>query len=233
MKFLISIILILTIINTNTVIAAEPILHSIVRVPKLKSENPPIIILLHGFGSNEQDLFSFADKLPDRFLVISIRAPHTIGKDSYAWFHVDFSKGKPVANLGEADKSSVLLLQFIEELKTQQKFDDKQVYLCGFSQGAIVSYSIGLTNPDKIKGILALSGRILENIKPNVKVTEKLKELKIFITHGTKDNVLVIDYARESYAYLKELGLNLTYQEYDEGHTINNAMFTDMLEWLK
>jgi phospholipase/carboxylesterase len=96
-----------------------------------------------------------------------------------------------------------------------------------------MSYSVGLTNPDKIKGILTMSGRILENIKPYIKVTEKLKELKIFITHGTKDNVLVIEYARESYAYLKQLGLNPTYTEYDEGHTISNAMFTDMIKWLK
>ncbi|HWZ23529.1 MAG TPA: hypothetical protein VNW06_12790 [Cytophagaceae bacterium] len=219
--------------NIHTEIHAESILHSVVRLPKLESENPPLLILLHGFGSNEQDLFSFADKLPDRFLVISLRGPYTIGKDSYAWFHVDFSKGKPVAELDEASKSSLLILQFIEQLKTQKKFDNKQIYLCGFSQGAIMSYSIGLTNPDKIKGILTMSGRILENIKSYVKVTDKLKELKIFITHGTKDNVLVIEYARESYAYLKQLGLNPTYKEYNEEHTISNAMFADMIEWLK
>jgi phospholipase/carboxylesterase len=119
MKFLTTVILFITLINISTVINAKPILHSVVRLPKLRSENPPLLILLHGFGSNEQDLFSFADKLPDRFLVISVRAPHVIGKDSYAWFHVDFSKGKPIASLDEVEKSRLLILQFIEELKIQ------------------------------------------------------------------------------------------------------------------
>ena len=59
-------------------------LYHIVRHPKQKIENPPLLILLHGYGSNEEDLFSFAEELPKELLIISIRAPYEIGYNSYA-----------------------------------------------------------------------------------------------------------------------------------------------------
>ena len=65
-------------------------LEYLVRQPKTKAENPPLIILLHGYGSNEEDLFSFAEELPDSMLVISVRAPLSIGFGSYAWYTIHF-----------------------------------------------------------------------------------------------------------------------------------------------
>ena len=55
-----------------------------------------------------------------------------------------------------------------------------------FSQGSIMVYSVGLTVPEKIKGIAIMSGRLLEEVKPIINQKNKLKNLKIFISHGTK-----------------------------------------------
>ena len=60
-------------------------LHYLVKHPKVENEKTPLIILLHGVGSNEKDLFSFANQLPEKYLVISARAPHVLGQDSYGW----------------------------------------------------------------------------------------------------------------------------------------------------
>lgn len=210
----------------------EPVLKYLVREPKIKSENPPLIILLHGFGSNEQDLFALAEHLPGNFLVVSARAPNTLGEGSYAWYHADFSTQKPVYNKEEAEKSRNTIIQFIEELKQKHQFDEKQVYLCGFSQGGIMSYSVGLTKPDLIKGIAVMSGRLLEDVKPLIVKNEKLKQLNIFISHGTNDPVLNIQNARDAVAYLKSLNLNPTYKEYNEEHTISNQMLNDLVSWL-
>ncbi|WP_020213568.1 alpha/beta hydrolase [Flavobacterium rivuli] len=117
----------------------------------------------------------------------------------------------------------------------QQKFsfDANQVYLCGFSQGGIVSYSIALTHPELVKGIAVMSGRLLPEIKPFAAPDAKLKKLDIFISHGTADNVLTIDWAHAARAYLKEHGLTPDYHEYaGAGHEINKAMFADLLAWL-
>ena len=182
---------------------AETVLHCLVREPKIKTDKPPVVILLHGVGSNEQDLFSFANQLPDNFLVVSARGPYAVGPDSYAWYQVDFSTGKPVIHAEQAEKSRNIILQFISQLKELHPFDDKQVYVCGFSQGAIMAYSLGLTRPDIVKGIAVMSGRLLEEVKPLIASDEKLKLLTVFISHGTNDNVLSIQYAREGLAYLK------------------------------
>ncbi|MEI6823151.1 MAG: alpha/beta hydrolase-fold protein [Bacteroidota bacterium] len=208
-------------------------LHYLVRQPKIKSDKPPVIILLHGVGSNEEDLFSFADKLPDKYLVISARAPITLSKGSYAWYEVDFSTGKPIYNTQQEEKSRNIIIQFISELKQKFSFDDQQVYLCGFSQGAIMSYCVGLTRPDLVKGIGIMSGRLLEEVKSLITSNDKLKQLKVFISHGTKDQTLNIQYARTSVAYLKTLNINPVYKEYPEGHTISNEMLIDLINWLK
>lgn len=210
-----------------------PSLYYIFKEPKIKSAKPPVIILMHGVGSNEKDLFSFANQLPDSFLVISLRAPIKLGNDSYGWYHLSFENGKPIGNPIEAEASRLMIIDFINNLKNKHTFNEKRVYLCGFSQGSIMAYSVGLTVPEKIKGIAVMSGRLLEEVKPLVATKEKLKNLKVFISHGTNDGVLPINNAREANTYLKQLGVNASYHEYPEAHTISNAMFNDMLLWFK
>ncbi len=209
------------------------VLHYLVREPKIKSAHPPLIILLHGVGSNEEDLFSFADHLPEKYLVISARAPITLGGNSYAWYHLDFSTGKPVYNFAEEEKSRATLIKFISQVKDKYSAGPNEIYLCGFSQGAIMSYSIALTRPDLVKGIAIMSGRLIEEIKPFIAAKDKLQKLKIFISHGTKDSVLPVQNAREAAAFLKTLNINFSYKEYPEEHTISNEMFNDLLQWLK
>ncbi len=207
-------------------------LHYLVKQPIVRRNNPPVVFLLHGVGSNEEDLFSFANQFPSHFLVISVRAPYTLQAGSYAWYHLDYSSGKPVFDIKEEEQSRLKLINLINELKQVYAFNEKAVYLCGFSQGAIMSYAIGLTKPELIKGAMIMSGRLLEEIKPLIQKTDELKKIKIFISHGTSDPVLSIDYARSANTYLKTLGVTPSYHEYKDVHTINAAMLKDMLAWL-
>jgi phospholipase/carboxylesterase len=209
------------------------VLHHLVRNPKIESADKPVIILLHGVGSNEQDLFSFADQLPDKYLVISARAPITLQQGSYAWYHVDFSTGKPVYNMEQEEKSRNIIIEFIQQVKEKYAVENNPVYLCGFSQGAIMSFSIALTRPDIVQGIAVMSGRLLEEIKPFIASKEKLQSLKIFISHGTNDSTLPVHYAREALTYLKTLGIDPVYKEYREGHGINREMLNDLVNWLQ
>ncbi len=232
MKSFVAIILI-ALTSMSFIIKDSPTsLHYLVKHPKIENEKTPLIILLHGVGSNEQDLFSFANQLPEKYLVVSARAPHVLGQGSYAWYQIDFSTGKPVYDPQQAESSRQIILNFIEELKSKLKFDHQNIYLVGFSQGAIMSYAVGLSNPDKIKGIGIMSGRLLDESKNLIK-KDKVKSLEVFISHGTEDPVLGVHYAKEANAYLKELGLNPKYKEYKAPHTINQEMLSDLIEWLK
>ena len=208
-------------------------LHYLVRQPSVVSATPPLLVLLHGVGSNEHDLFSFADQLPGEYLVVSARAPNTLGSGSYGWYRVDFSTGKPVYDAQQADASRKLIIAFIDELHATHPFDRKRVYLCGFSQGAIISYSVALTRPDLVQGIAVMSGRLLEDVKPLVKPSPDLSHLQVFISHGTQDPVLPAQGAYDAAAFLRSLGLAPVLKTYPAGHTISAAMLQDLITWLK
>ena len=62
---------------------------------------------------------------------------------------------------------------------------------------------------------------------------EKIKNLNVFVSHGTNDNIIPVNEARASVAYLKTLGVTPLFKEYPEAHTISPTMFADMLLWLK
>jgi len=216
----------------NTMAADNIKLTYLVREPKIKTEKPPVIILLHGVGSNERDLFSLADDLPPDFLVVSARGPITLGPSRYAWYEVDFSTGRPSINAAQEATSRQMILNFIDELQQRYSFDRSRVYLGGFSQGAIMSYSIGLTHPEKVKGLVIMSGRMLDEIKPLVAPREQLQKLYVFISHGTKDGVLKVEYARDARDYLKQAGIKPFYKEYAIAHTINGDVLKDLISWL-
>ncbi|MEL1242095.1 alpha/beta hydrolase [Flavobacterium flavipallidum] len=208
-------------------------LYYLVRPPKIKTENPPLLLLLHGVGGNEQNMFSFANELPGEFLVVSARGPLILGSNSYAWFTVNFSNGRPIINEKQAENARVSILEFIQDLKSKEKFDEKNVFLMGFSQGGIMSYSTALTEPEKIKAIAVMSGRLLPEVKPLIASNERLSKLKVFIAHGSQDNVLQIQYAYDAFDYLKTKGIAPEFNEYNEDHTINSSMLANVKNWLK
>jgi phospholipase/carboxylesterase len=219
-----------TIMNSNK---EKTALHYLVRQPKIKTTKPPLLLLLHGVGGNEQNLFSFANELPDNFLVVSARGPLTLGPESFAWFQVNFTGGHPQINEQQAEAARVTILDFIENLKHEVDFDEKQVYLMGFSQGGIMSYSVALTEPEKIKGIAVMSGRLLPEVKPLIADEKRLEKLKVFISHGKQDAVLHFPFATDAVAYLQTKRIHPEFHPYDEGHTINKQMFDDVNLWLK
>ena len=216
--------------ETNSTTSNSIVLQYLVREPKVKSEKKKAIILLHGVGSNEQDLFGLADQLPDDFFIISPRGQFTLGGGRYAWYNVDFSTGKPIFNAEQEASSREVIKKFVAQVK--QKYEVDEVYLGGFSQGAIMSFNVGLTNPKEVQGIISLSGRLLGEIRPIMSKSYDLQKLRVFVAHGVQDNTLTIQYAREAKTYLENLGVQLSYHEYNMGHQINGEVLQDMNAWL-
>ncbi len=204
------------------------VLQYLVKQPTIQSAKSKALILLHGVGSNEADLFSLANQLPLDYLIICPCGPYTLGAGRYAWYNVDFSTGKPVFDAAQEASSRAIIKQFIEQVKQQYKVDE--IYLGGFSQGAIMSYSVGLTKPGIVKGIISLSGRLLIEIRSSI-VKNDVQKLKVFIAHGMQDNTLPVQYARDAKLYLEGLGIQPSYHEYNMGHQVNGAVIKDLNEW--
>ena len=209
-------------------------LSFMMRKPTHDAKHPPLVILLHGYGSNEADLFGLAKDFPPEFMVILARAPYTLSLGQYAWFALNYSSGAAVHDAVQAESSRLALKRFIDEVSNEFKVDTERVFLVGFSQGAIMSYSVGLTYPQLVRGIGALSGRLLEEIKPMINISRKAGEanIEVFLAHGVLDKVLPVERAREAKSYLVGLDVSLTYNEYEIPHTISTEESQALIKWL-
>ncbi len=209
-------------------------LEYLIRPPKTKSTKPPLLILLHGYGSNEQDLFSFAEELPGELLIISARAPLSMGFGSYAWYtiHFDATDGK-FSDIPEAINARETIARFIDEVIANYEVDTNNVFLLGFSQGTILSYAVAFNYPEKVQHVIALSGYINDELLPKKLIKEKYTHLDFYISHGTADQVLPVEWARKAPPLLEKLGIRYSYQEYPVGHGVAPQNFYSFNTWIQ
>lgn len=193
----------------------------------------PLLVLLHGVGSNEQDLMGLADYLDPRWHLISARAPIVMGPQSFGWFRVQWDQtGRIRYDKEEARASLELVKQFIQELYDGYAVDPSQTYLVGFSQGAILSSAIMLTAPDTIAGAVLMSGRPPRDLAESVVAPDRLADKPIIQTHGLYDEVISIDEGRALRDTLAALPVALDYSEYPMGHTISLDSLNHVNRWL-
>jgi phospholipase/carboxylesterase len=208
-------------------------LYHLVREPKVKQEKNPLLVLLHGYGSNEEDLFSFAAQLPDEYIIVSARAPYSLPPYGNAWYAITFDNDmNKFSDDVQAVQSRDLIVKFIDELVEAYPVDKEKITLIGFSQGAILSYAVALTYPQHISRVAALSGYLNMDIVGKDIHTRDLSKLKFFISHGTVDQVIPVEWARKAPEFLKTLGLQEEYHEYPVGHGVAPQNFYDLLNWL-
>lgn len=213
-------------------------LDHLVREPKIKLDKNPLLLLLHGYGSNEEDLFSFASELPEEYFVVSARAPFDMSYGSYAWYAINFDADEnKFSDIEQAQTSRDIIANFIDELLAEYPLDKDNVTLIGFSQGCILSYAVGLSYPEKVKRVVGMSGYFNEEIATSDYEKNDFSPegsgLKIFSSHGTVDQVVPVDWARKSEPKLKALGIDVTYKEYPIGHGISPQNFYDFKTWLE
>ncbi|OWW22500.1 alpha/beta hydrolase [Noviherbaspirillum denitrificans] len=219
-------------LTTLIELPALPLAHR-VRAPQTGPiEGSPCLLLLHGVGANELGLVNMARLLDPRLTVILVRSPLAFGPMQFGFFQVNFTASGPVINAAQAEQARQGLTTFISGLPGAYGIDGRRVWIAGFSQGGILSASVGLTRPDLVRGFGILSGRILPEIGPLVAPPDQLADLHAFLSHGEHDEKLPIDFARSAHALLLEKGVQLTYQEFPAGHELNAAMLDAFNQWL-
>ncbi len=206
----------------------------LVKHPEKPDKNPKALLMLHGFGSNETDLFSMASYLPGNLLIISARAPITLEFGGYAWYPIYVeAHGNKISDNQQAFDSLLKLSQFVDFLQDKYQINPENFNLLGFSQGAILSYALALNYPEKIKNIIALSGYINEDIMPVQEIIENYRYLNFFVSHGIYDDIIPVEAARKIPPYLQQRQIKHLYKEYSMGHEVSYDCLNDMTGWVK
>ena len=204
------------------------------RAAKNPSENPPAIIMLHGFGSDENDLFSFASELPEKYAIISLKAPIKMEPFGNAWYNIYFdnSEGK-FSDDAQAIVSRELVSKCIDEVIEKYKVDGDNITLLGFSQGTILCFAVALSYPEKVKNVIGLSGYINEAILKNGYAENDFSKLKVYTSHGSEDQVIPVQWARRTEPFLKNLNIDCKYSEFPVGHGVAPQNFFELKSWLE
>ena len=189
------------------------------------------LVLMHGRGVDENDLFPLADLLDPhrRLVVVTPRAPlQPPGHTGNHWYVVE-RVGAPDAETFA--RTYGLLTGWVDELVAAHGLGHERLVLGGFSQGAVMSFALGLgRGRPRPAGILALSGFVpaVEGWQPDL---DERDGLPVYLAHGAGDPVISVEFARQARALL-EGRVDLTYREHPGGHTIDPRSFPEMQEWI-
>tara|TARA_B100001094_G_scaffold246185_1_gene242794 strand:+ start:7043 stop:7693 length:651 start_codon:yes stop_codon:yes gene_type:complete len=204
--------------------------YHIIRKSYIKNGPSPLLLMVHGFGSNEEDLFSFSRALPKELTVISIRGPIKIQNMGYAWYDISIDHlGNKKYDINKAIESRDQIVKCIEKCTDTYNTDPDNVTLLGFSQGSILINAVALTYPKKIKNIISLSGGIDPNI---IKLSKSsVSKPSFYISHGTQDMVLPFEQAKKSLEFLKNNNIKFDFESFPVGHGVCPENFKSMLLW--
>ena len=211
-----------------------PLEYKVIPAKTQNETKKPLLILLHGFGSNEDDLAEIFSNIDSNLITVCLRAPIELSENRFAWYELSFKDGAVSDyNKEQAKESLNAVRRFIKDFTKENNCNMNEVYLLGFSQGAMISLEFMISNPELISGIVALSGKFSENISEKISTKADYKHLSAFIGHGKSDKVVPIEYARKVKQILSESEIRTSYHEYDAEHSITADELIEIRNWIK
>jgi phospholipase/carboxylesterase len=195
---------------------------------------PWLLVLMHGVGSNEQDLFGLAPQVPPQFHVLSLRAPLVMGPGSYAWFTFGVAPdGSRAIDAAQEAASRPLVAKVVQAAGAQLGVPPQRVVAGGFSQGGIMALSLLLTRPELLHAAMVWHSRLLPEVLPLRAGPEQLRGRELWVSHGTQDGVIPLASAHHIRDTVASLPIALTYKEYPGGHELRPAELRDAVGWLQ
>lgn len=197
----------------------------------------PTIFAFHGFGSNALDLLGLAPHLlGGKALVIAPQGPDDVRLDApggaqvvgYGWFPLTLTN--PPTPLAVA-QAVMAARDFVDEASARYPVDPARTIALGFSQGGVITYALALSDPQRFRGLAALSSWLPDDLAKTLPQVDRTR-LAAWIQHGTRDEVITVGRGRTSAEKLRSLGMQVTYREYDMAHEVSAQSMVDLDVWL-
>ncbi|MBN2547646.1 MAG: hypothetical protein JXB15_00700 [Anaerolineales bacterium] len=183
----------------------------------------PVFLLLHGWTGDENAMWIFARRLPEKALLLAPRAPHPAPQGGYSW-RPNTVKGWPW--MDDFEPSVQALVDLLRpDLFPQADFSNLR--LVGYSQGAALAFAFSLLHPEGVLSIAALSGFVPDGAQV-IAATRPLAEKPIFMAHGVYDRLVPVERARAGVKILEQAGAQVHYCEDEVGHKLSADCFRAM-----
>jgi phospholipase/carboxylesterase len=209
-------------------------LQFIVREPENITPQTQLLVMLHGYGSNEEDLFSFRETLPKDWIIVSYRAPRDTDFEGFSWYDINFMNPDAFIDVPQAEESLDALVKSMMGITNHYGLTENETHLCGFSQGGILCYALALRYPELFSKIACMSSYLEEKLINNKEISKdkkKIQNLRFFISHGTDDAVIPLEWARKTAEKMYELGPYFSFREYMNGHGVNQKNYMDLMDF--
>lgn len=194
------------------------------RVREAEQQPSQLLLMLHGYTGDENSMWVFAQNLPSYFWIIAPRAPHSSGANGYSWRPLlPGTFGRP--SLEQLLPAAEALIRLVDEYQVSVKSEaspeqGRRVDVMGFSQGAAMSSVLAFLYPERVRKIGILAGFVPSGLE-DYAAKQPLDGKSIFMTHGTKDEMIPIDRARASMEILEQAGAIINYCEDEVGHKVS------------
>jgi phospholipase/carboxylesterase len=200
------------------------------RVRPPAGEAAGLLVLLHGRGADEHDLFPLLDLLdPEQRLVgVTPRGPLSLPPGGRHWYAVQ--------EIGYPDPATFLptftaVSQWLDALGTETGLGPEQTVLGGFSQGAVMTYALGLARArPRPAAVVALSGFLPTVAGFELDLERPLPP--VAIGHGTYDPVIEVGWGRRAKEALESAGADVLYREYPLPHAVEPRFLLELAPWI-
>jgi len=191
----------------------------ILRVREATQLPARLLLMIHGYTGDENSMWVFAKDLPHSYWMIAPRAPHPSEMSGYSWRPLQPGTiGRH--SLEQLIPAAKALIRLVDEYQVSVGIEAKTFDVMGFSQGAAMSNILAFLYPERVRKAGILAGFIPSGLEEYA-LKRPLEGKPVFVTHGTKDEMVPIDRARTSMEVLEQAGAQILYCEDEVGHKVS------------
>lgn len=172
-----------------------------------------LVIFLHGYGADGNDLFGLAQALAPHLPNTAFRSPNApercaVNPMGYQWFPISWLDGSPESAMKEgAERAAKTLHAYLDETLEEEGLTPDRVAIVGFSQGTMMSLNVVLRRPEPVAALVGFSGRLVE-IDGTGPITSKPP---VLLVHGDQDEMVPVDSIHEAREALAKEGVNVSW----------------------
>ncbi len=193
----------------------------------LEEASQLVIIMNHGWTGDERSMWVFANQLPKSALLIAPRAPYLSSHSEYGGYSWVEDRSEGWSTYGDFSRAKAIFSELLLELPSHLEGDFSKISLIGFSQGAAFNYAFALENSASVINLAALAGFMPEGSE-KIAAGSPLLGRSVFIAHGSKDETVPIERARQSKEIMQVAGANVEYCESEIGHKLGANCFSQL-----